>query len=151
MDKGRKEEENPLLVFADLPAGREFSPLVYPVTGELVEAYMDTVGDHDPLYQGDGGANREAGEPIAPPGLAAIYARLSYLRDYTMPSGGILVKQEFDFTGAIRIGDTLTVTAKVTDSFTDEKKRNRVAFLIEAVNQDNEPISTIRLNVIWPE
>lgn len=145
MDDAKREEKKPELLYADLHEGRKFNPLAYPVTQALVEGYMDTVGDRNPLYQGD------AAVALAPPGLAAIYARLSYLQDYTMPSGGVLIKQEFDFTTAIRIGDTLTVISEVVESYIDDKKRNRVTFHIKATNQHNEPISTIRLYVIWPK
>jgi len=145
------EEEKPELVSADLHTGRRFRPLTYPITEALVQAYMDTVGDRHPAYREDTGTPGAPTEALAPPGLAAIYARLSYLQDYTMPSGGILTKQEFEFTGPIRIGDILNVTAEVTDSSIDEKKRNRVTFLIEARNQNAKPISTIRLSAIWPK
>ena len=124
MDKEQKEGQKPDLVFADLPMGRKFSPLTYPITEELVDTYMDTVGDRHPLYLGDTGTGKDPAAPLAPPGLAAIYARLSYLRDYTMPSGGILMKQEFEFTGVIRIGDTLTVTAEVIESFIIKGQRS---------------------------
>lgn len=147
----QKEQQKPELLFADLHMGRKFDPLTYPITEELIETYMDTVGDRHPLYQGDAGVDEGPDVALAPPGLAAIYARLSYLQDYSMPSGGILTKQEFDFTGPMRIGDILNVRAEVTESFVDEKKRNRVAFLIEAKNQNAEPISTIRLHTIWPK
>ena len=141
----QREEEKPELLYVDLHTGRRFRPLIYPVTETLVEAYMDTVGDRDPLYQSD------APMPLAPPGLAAIYARLSYLQDWTMPPGGILTKQEFEFTGRIGIGDTLTVTAEVAESYTDDRNRKRVTFHIEAVNQDNLHISEVRLSALWPK
>ena len=151
MDNEREEKQKPELVFADLHKGRRFSPIAYPITLGLVENFMDTVGDRHPLYSGDSGIHKDPIVPLAPPGLAAIYARLSYLQDYTMPSGGILIKQEFKFTGPIRIVDTLDVTAKVIERFTDDKERNWVTFFIEARNQKVEPISTIRLTVIWPK
>jgi len=137
----RHQEDNPELVFADLPVGRTFKPLEYPVTPKLIQDFIETVGDHHPLYD----------EGLAPPGLAAIYARLSYLQDHTMPSGGVLVKQEFEFQNPTRIGDTLKVQAKVVESYLDEKERKRVNFLIEAKDQKGMPVSTIRLYAIWPK
>jgi acyl dehydratase len=144
--------DKPELIFADLPVGKTLRPLDYPVTGELIQQFMETVGDRHPLYWDEGSAQRtHLRSPIAPPGLAAIYARLSYLQDHTMPSGGVLAKQEFDFHKAIYIGDTLKVKAKVMESYLDEKGRKRVTFLIEAVNQKSQPISTVRLYAIWPK
>jgi len=135
------QENKPELVFADLPVGRTFKPLEYPVTRELVQEFMETVGDRHPVYQ----------KGLAPPGLAAIYARLSYLQDHTMPSGGVLARQEFEFQNPIKIGDTLKVQAKVFESYLDEKERKRVNFLIEAQDQKGMPVSTIRLQAIWPK
>jgi acyl dehydratase len=135
------QEDKPELVFADLPVGCTFRPLEYPVTRELVRDFIETVGDRHPMYD----------EGFAPPGLAAIYARLSYLQDHTMPSGGVLAKQEFEFQNPIKIGDTLKVQAKVVESYLDEKERKRVSFLIEAQDQKGMPVSTIRLYALWPK
>jgi len=137
----RHQEEKPELVFADLPVGRTFKPLEYPVTPELVQDFIETVGDRHPLYD----------QGLAPPGLAAIYARLSYLQEHTMPSGGVLAKQVIEYQNPIKIGDTLKVQAKVIESYEDEKKRKRVTFLIEAQDQKGMPVSTIRLYAIWPK
>lgn len=137
----RHQEDNPELVFADLPVGRMFKPLEYPVTPDLIQDYIETVGDHHPLYD----------EGLAPPGLAAIYARLSYLQHHNMPPGGVLVKQEFEFQNPVRSGDTLMVQAKVVERYLDEKERKRVSFLIEAKDQEGTPISTTRLQIIWPK
>ncbi|HXZ35969.1 MAG TPA: MaoC family dehydratase [Thermodesulfobacteriota bacterium] len=135
------QEDKPELLFADLPVGRIFRPLEYPITPELVQDFIETVGDRHQLYD----------EGFAPPGLAAIYARLSYLQDHTMPSGGVLAKQGFEFQNPIKIRDILKVQAKVIESYQDEKMRKRVTFLIEAQDQKGMPVSTIRLYAIWPK
>jgi acyl dehydratase len=135
------QENKPELVFEDLPVGRTFRPLEYPVTPDLVQEFMETVGDRHPLYD----------RGFAPPGLAAIYARLSYLQDHTMPSGGVLAKQEFEFQNPAKIGDTLKIRARVSESLLDERERKRVTFLIEAQDEKGKPVSTIRLYAIWPK
>jgi acyl dehydratase len=150
--EGQMEQEKPELLFDDLETGRTFRTLEYPVTEELVHDFMETVGDRHPYYGDEsGGETGPFGGPIAPPGLAAIYSRLSYLQDHTMPSGGVLAKQEFEFKGPIRIRDRLKVRARVSHRHVDEKGRKRVNFLIEAENQKGEPISTTRLYAIWPK
>lgn len=136
---GIEGRQKPELVFSDLRQGVSFRPLHYPVDAKLVALYMETVGDRHPLYA-----------ELAPPGLAAIYSRLSYLQDHSMPSGGVLAKQEFEFMGPIRIGDVLTVTARVKESRIDEKGRRRVAFEIHARNQQAGEVSITRLHAIWP-
>lgn len=146
MNAETNRNEKPELVFADLRLGKEFRALEYPITRELVQDFMDVVGDHHPLY-----THSEPGKTLAPPGLAAIYARASYLQDHSMPSGGVLAKQEFEFLNPIKIGDTLTVQAKVAESLVDEKGRKRVTFLIHARNQNNVRICEVVLGAIWPK
>jgi len=142
------QEKKPELVFTDLPLGRTFRPLEYAVTKDLVQEFMEVVGDRHPLYW-----DKTLAKPslIAPPGLAAIYARLSYLQDHSMPSGGVLAKQEFEFHNPVLIGDILQVKAQVCESYLDEKGRRRVTFLIEAQSQEGQAVSTIRLYAIWPK
>ena len=140
MENQVRTKEKPELIFEDLVEGRSFKTLKYTVSKDLVRDYIETVGDHHPKYLS-----------IAPPGLAAIYARLSYLQDHSMPSGGVLVKQEFEFKGQVRIGDTLKVRAKVASCYLDQRKRKRVNFIITAKNQAAKPVTIVRLNIIWPK
>ena len=148
----KNTEEKPELIFSELQSGRTFRTLEYPVSERLIDDYMETVEDRHPFYwDKERSKSGPFGTPIAPPGLAAIYSRLSYLQDHTMPSGGVLAKQEFEFKGPIRIGDTLRVTAQVVESYVDQKDRKRVNFLIEAENQNKEPISSTWLYAIWPK
>ena len=142
-DNRESAPDKPELLYADLQQGRAFKSLEYPITKELVAEFVETVGDGNPLYTGDA--------RLAPPGLVAIYARASYLQDHTMPSGGVLAKQEFEFHNPARIGDTLTVNAEVMESYLDQKERKRVNFIIRAKTQDGKPISTTRLHAIWPK
>jgi len=144
------DDNKPELLFEDLPEGRVFRPMVFDINRERVNMFMETVGDHHHLYW-DEDAAKSLGGTIAPPGLAAVFARLSYLQDNTMPSGGILAKQEFDFQASAKVGDTLTVQARVFESYVDKKGRRRVNFLIQASNQDRKEICLIRLYAIWPK
>ncbi|MEM4724321.1 MAG: MaoC family dehydratase [Candidatus Hadarchaeum sp.] len=144
--------EKPELVFSDLKEGRTFRPLVFTASEEMVRQYMQTVGDENPLYWDKKVCEREGfAGPVAPPGLAAIYARCSYLQDYVMPSGGVLTRQELIFEAPIMVGETVEVTATVKESYVDEKGRKRVAFLIEAVKRDGSLASEIHLYAIWPK
>ena len=144
------ETEKPELLFEDLTVGREFRPLRFELSQELVKTYMEAVGDRNPLYW-DSSRSEGNGGLFAPPGLSAIFGRLSYLQDYSMPSGGLLAQQEFEYTAPMRIGDTLTVRAQVMDCYWDEKKRRRVNFKIEAQNQNGQSVCLIRLYAIWPK
>lgn len=151
-DEHRVRKERPELVFADLTKGRAFRPLTYPVTRDLVARFMEVTGDRQALYWNEAvAAAGPFGRPIAPPGLAAIYSRLSYLQGHSMPSGGILAKQEFEFISPMQVGETLQVRAVVMDSYVDERGRKRVNFLIEARNAEGQAVSVTRLYAIWPK
>ncbi|MFH1058392.1 MAG: MaoC family dehydratase [Pseudomonadota bacterium] len=138
-------ETKPELTFAELKLGRRFRPLPFAITPELVARYLAVVGDHHPLYQ------QPAGQAIAPPGLAAVYARLSYLQDHTMPSGGVLAQQEFENQGLAKVGDVLEVQASVFEHYVDDRGHLRVSFLIQARNQADQPVCRVRLFAIWPK
>lgn len=140
-------EEKPELIFDDLTLGREFRPLEFSVNEDRVAQYMEVVGDRHHLYRD---SNR-AGGAVAPPGLAAVFARLSYLQDHSMPSGGVLAKQEFEFQSPVKVGDVLTVLAHVFERYLDDKGRRRVNFKIRAFNGDREQVCLIRLYAIWPK
>ncbi len=144
------DEPKPELVFSDLEAGRGFRPLYFDLTPERVEEFMATVGDRHPCYWDENEAEAVGGL-LAPPGLAAVFARLSYLQDHTMPSGGVLAKQEFEFPAPMRVGDRLTVQASVFESYVDEKGRLRVNFLIEAADGNGVVVCRVRLYAIWPK
>ncbi|MBU4563616.1 MAG: MaoC family dehydratase [Proteobacteria bacterium] len=141
-------DSKPELVFADLPQGRQFTPLRYEVTPTMVDEYLRVVGDHNPLY---GDQAQKSGNRLAPPGLAAIYARLSYLQDNIMPSGGVLAGQEFSFRKPVSVGDVLTVRAEVMESYLDDKERKRVNFLITARDSKGDEVCLVRLYAIWPK
>jgi acyl dehydratase len=145
-----EQRDRPELLFDDLQPGREFRPLVFHISNGLVKRYMETVGDRHPLYW-DPAAYRAEGleRPLAPPGIASIYARASYLQDHAMPSGGILAKQEFIFLAPAYVGDTLVVRARVAGRYVDEKGRKRVHFNIHAKREEGT-VCEINLHAIWP-
>ena len=98
----------PPLLLRDLDLGREFTPLAFPITDALVDAFCEATGETNPLFV-DADAARAGGfvGRVAPPGLAGIFGRQAYLRDYVMPPGGVLAGQSIDFHGPAFVGDTL--------------------------------------------
>ncbi len=140
----------PPLLLRDLDLGREFNPLAFPITGALVDAFCAAVGETNPIFL-DAAAARAAGFPgrVAPPGLAGIFGRQAYLRDYSMPPGGVLAGQSIDFHGPALVGDTLDVRAKVVAR--DERKgRPRVVLESIARRPDGQAVATVRVVALWP-
>lgn len=140
--------EKPELVYADLQLGKEFEPFYFPVDPKTVDRFLEAIEEGgNPIYHTEEwGYDR----PVAPHSLAAIYARSSYLKNYTMPGGGILAKQEFQFFRPVFIGDQLVCRAKVVDRFL-KRDRRYVVIEINTTNQDEQQVSLVRIEAIWPK
>jgi 3-hydroxybutyryl-CoA dehydratase len=144
--------EKPELVYANLQIGKEFEPLYFSVDAKTVDRFLEAIQEEsNSIYRNlsvaeEWGYNR----PLAPHSIAAVYARNSYLKNYSMPGGGILVKQEFEFFYPMFIGDEIICRAKVVDRF-QKKDRKYVVIEINTYNQNNEQISIIRIEAIWPK
>lgn len=144
--------EKPELLYEDLQLGKEFDPFDMVVDTDTVDSFLTAIGeDRASFYQskeiaGKWGFDR----PLAPHSVAAIYARLSYLKNYTMPGGGILARQEFQFSRPVFVGDRLVCKAKVVDRFL-KKERKYVVIEINTYNQDDQPVSVVRIEAIWPK
>jgi acyl dehydratase len=143
--------ELPELLYEDLQLDKEFPVLEYPITRELVDKFIDTTNDDNPLYN-DEELCKEQGllSTLAPTGLAGIFGRLSYLQHHRMPPGGILAKQEMQFLGPFYVGDTLQVRARVTERFT-KKERNFVTIESVAERAEGEQVAVVRVTAIWPK
>jgi 3-hydroxybutyryl-CoA dehydratase len=142
----------PELLYEDLQLGKEFDPFEMVVDTDTVDSFLSAIEENqDAIYQNQEIAKKWGyNQPLAPHGLAAIYARLSYLKNFTMPGGGILTKQEFRFFRPVFMGDKLVCTAKVVDRFL-KKERKYVVFEINTCNQNGHPVSFVRIEVIWPK
>jgi len=141
----------PPLLYGDLEPGRTFEPFVLKITEQFVRQFCEAVGDRNPIYF-DKQAAQESGfsKPVAPAAIAGIFGRRSYLERYAMPPGGILVGQEFEFTGPAYVGDELTAIARVERRF-EKNGKKFVAIGTEAVNQNGEVVGKVHFTAIWPK
>jgi 3-hydroxybutyryl-CoA dehydratase len=144
--------EKPDLVYADLQLGKEFEPFSFSVDAKTIDRFLKAIQEEsNPFYQNISVAEEWGYDrPLAPHSLAAIYARSSYLKNYTMPGGGILAKQEFQFFQPVFIGDQLVCRAKVVDRFL-KKGRKYVVIEINTCNQNEQQVSLVRIEAIWPK
>lgn len=141
----------PELLLKDLQPEREFPPFLFKITSEMVKQFMETTGDQNPIYYDEQAAKKAGFDwPIAPPALANIFGRQAYLRDYVMPGGGILARQDIEFFYPARIGETLTVTPRVIERYT-KKEKNFVTIESTARNEDGRIVAIVRVNAIWPK
>lgn len=140
----------PPLLVRDLDLGHEFNPLTFPITDALVDAFCTATGETNPLFV-DADAAKSQGfiGRVAPPGLAGIFGRQAYLRDYAMPPGGVLAGQSIDFHGPAFVGDTLEVRATVV-ARDEQKGRPRVTIQSVARRHGGEEVATVRVVALWP-
>lgn len=143
--------ELPELLYEDLLLDKEFPVLEYPITRELVDKFIDTTNDDNPLYKDEELCKKQGLlSTLAPTGLAGIFGRLSYLQHHRMPPGGILAKQEMQFLGPFYVGDMLRIRARVTERFT-KKERDFVTIESVAERAEGEAVAVVRVTAIWPK
>jgi hypothetical protein len=100
--------------WADLKPGRKVGPLTYVITPEAVRAYCAALAVPPEDYLAP-----EDGPPVAPPTLLAT-AYSALLRPYLDLGHGLMARHAAVAHKPVRIGDTVSVTGEVTETF--EKK-----------------------------
>lgn len=143
-------EALPELRYDDLTPGREFRPIEFAITEEVVARYLEVVGEASTVYVSDEAA-RAAGLDgrLAPVGLWGVWGRAAYLQDHRMPGGGVLAGEDVVYVKPVGIGDVLTVQARVTDRYV-KKERGRVLFETTARDRSDALCGIVRITAIWP-
>lgn len=126
----------PLLTFDVVRDIGEFPEFAITVTADDLAAYRAVTGTGD------------HGE-IVPPGYAAVFGRLGYLRRHRMPGGGVLLGQEITWLRRARVGVPLDVKAVVESALEDERGRRKVVIETTA-RQDGMPVARVRITAGWP-
>lgn len=115
-------------------------PLVFDIEPEATREFLAATGDDSEDY-GFGAGDR------APSMIASVYL-IELLRARMSPPGGIHAKQAIRFHRAVRIGDKLSLQARVTDTYV-RKERPYVVSDFEARAADGELVSSGRITSIW--
>ena len=93
-----------MTTLAALEKGHEFPPASFDLSEEWVDAYVASVGD-EAIGALDGG--------FVPPMAVAALAIRALLEQASLPPGTLHVGQELAFTAPVRLGETLTVAARI--------------------------------------
>ncbi len=143
-------DQKAVLLYADLQVGRTFPPMDFAITAEIVDGYVEAVGDRTAAFH-DREAAAELGVDgvLAPLGLWGVWGRQAYLQNHRMPDGGILAAQDMVYHAPVRVGDVLRVQATVAEKF-ERRGRNYVTIESQARNADDELCGIVRVTAIWP-
>ena len=93
-----------MTTLAALEKGHEFPPSSFDLSEEWVDAYVASVED-EAIGALDGGF-------VSPMAVAALAIR-ALLEQASLPPGTLHVGQELAFTAPVRLGETLTVAARI--------------------------------------
>lgn len=140
-----------LLVFKNLPKGREFPAVNETLTEEKITQFAQAIETENPLFlEKEHALRTKFGSIVAPPMIAYLLFRHSYLANATMPEGGIGLKMEFEFLKPAKVDETLVTTTKVADSY--ERDGKKFVTLESLTNNDKgEKVYISRMSAIWPE
>lgn len=143
--------EKELLVFENLPKGKEFRPITEILTEERLRNFAQAIDTDNPLHLDREYAKKTRfGNLVAPPMIAYLLFRRSYLADAEMPGGGVGLKMEFEFLKAAKVNETLITQTRVIDSYEREGKKY-VTLEGTTKNMEGDQIYISRLYAIWPK
>ncbi len=126
--------------YTQLETGYEFAPSTYRLDAVVVSTYLKAVEDTSYPYQDTS---------LVPPMAIAAYAMAALSRGICLPPGTIHVSQEFEFTKAVRVDDTLTSYARVSRKW-GRGKFHILDIGINVCNQDRKTVLTGKTSFMLP-
>ena len=96
--------------YGELEAGQEVSRHRYCLDTELVSDYVDAVQDKSALLNTEDGAN------LVPAMALAALSMRGVVEDLRIPGGTLHVGQEFEFSGAVMVGESVSCVAKLAQN-----------------------------------
>lgn len=116
--------------------------------GEFPEFELDLGASELQEYSRVTGSSLPAGG-VVPPGYAAIFGRLGYLRQHRMPGGGVLLGQEITWLAPASVGEPLVIRSVVESAEEDEVGRRKIVFETTA-RQHGTTVAVVRITAGWP-
>ncbi len=96
--------------YGDLEVGQEVSRHSYCLDVELVSSYVEAVQDESALLHTDGG------DKLVPAMALAALSMRGVVEDLRIPGGTLHVGQEFEFSGAVMVGDSVNCVATLAQN-----------------------------------
>ncbi len=143
--------EKELLVFEKLPKGKEFPAISETLTEEKIRSFAEAIETENPLFlEKEHAVTSKFGSIVAPPMIAYLLFRHSYLADAEMPGGGVGLKMEFEFPRTAKVNETLVTTTKVIESY-ERDGRKYITLEGRTKNVKGEEVYISRPYAIWPK
>jgi len=116
--------------FSQLKPGYEFPACVCQFDRNMVSIYIQATGDVSGLYRDT---------DFVPPMAIAAQALATLAESISLPPGTIHVSQEFEFTGIVCVGDTLTNQARIS-KHQQRGALHLLAVVLNVLNQKGEQV-----------
>ena len=91
----------------------------------------------------------ESDHSTVPPGYAAVFGRLGYLRQHRMPPGGVLLGQDIRWLAPASSELPLIVGARVTHA--EERDGKRTIVFLTTARQSGKVVAQVRITARWPK
>ena len=101
-----KDMNDTLVDYSSLAAGQSVSRQVYLLDAQTVSAYIAAVADASPI----------AGSEFVPPMAVAALSVRGVVNDLRIPGGTLHLGQEIEFVDAVRVGETITCAAELSQN-----------------------------------
>jgi 3-hydroxybutyryl-CoA dehydratase len=138
------------IFFNDLEKGQTFPPYRYRLEHEYVQAYLQAVGEANPVFR-DERAAREAGfeGAIVPPPAVLSYGYIYSAMRRRPPTGYLNTSVRFEFLSPLQVGAELTLNLSVEDKFT---KRERKYIILKAMVEgaEGKVVACAHIDCIFP-
>ena len=113
--------------YSKLIPGQKISGQNYVLDADTVSRYIDAVDDRSRLYSED------KGRGLVPPMAVSALSLRGVINALEIPGGTLHVGQEFDFSRAIEVGESLECTATLTPN----SVRGEWRFIVVEVEVDD--------------
>ncbi len=125
--------------------GVESGPRSYEISAWDIARFACAIGDDNPLYTDEAAArDSRHGGLIAPPTFLRSLIPGPYARRFPEPFAHILdAGSQYVFNHAVRAGDRITVTRKITDLFEKSGRLGTMLFKVTAISYVNQLGQTV--------
>jgi acyl dehydratase len=136
--------------------GHELGASVLPIERSRLKFFAKAIGETDPVYTDEAAARHAGYADLPAPPTFLFAAELDsgatdrLLADLEVPIASILHgEQGFSYHRAACVGDTITVSSKITDIYA--KKNGALQFVVKqssATNQHSELVAELRTVIV---